>query len=100
LGEGGREGNPVSAAVPQHWLPLKSIDIFAQAGSFMRMKVNVKRQARWSKLRIVGKRGATQNGHMHVVSPATASEIRAALNIRSSHIRNALSALKAAGIKV
>jgi hypothetical protein len=79
---------------------LKSIDILAQAGNFMRMKVNVKRQAGWSKLRVVGKRGAARNGNMHLVSPATASEIRAVLNIRPSHIRNALSALKAAGIKV
>jgi hypothetical protein len=63
-------------------------------------KTKMKRQANWSKLKFYGKDGATPNGHKYLVTPATASEIRAALNIRPSHTRNALRALKAAGIKV
>ena len=40
------------------------------------------------------------NGHVHVVSPATASEIRKDLGIKSTHIRNVLRALNAIGVKL
>lgn len=41
-----------------------------------------------------------QNGHVHVISPATASEIRKTLRIGGTQIRNILRAFDAAGVKV
>ena len=40
------------------------------------------------------------NGHVHVVSPATASEIRKTLGIGRSQVRNILRAFEAAGVEV
>lgn len=44
-------------------------------------------------------RGA-RNGHIHVISPATASEIRRTLGIGKSEIQNVLRAFRAAGVEV
>jgi GTP-sensing pleiotropic transcriptional regulator CodY len=41
-----------------------------------------------------------RNGHVDVVSPATASEIRRTLGIRKIQIQNALRALEAAGVAI
>lgn len=41
-----------------------------------------------------------RNGRVHVVSPATASEIRKTLRIGGTQIRNILRAFDAAGVKV
>jgi NADH/NAD ratio-sensing transcriptional regulator Rex len=40
------------------------------------------------------------NGHVHVISPASASEIRRTLGIDSAQVRNILSAFEAAGVEV
>jgi hypothetical protein len=40
------------------------------------------------------------NGHVHVISPATATEIRRTLGIGKSQIQNVLRAFGAAGVKV
>jgi hypothetical protein len=44
--------------------------------------------------------GSRKKGYVHVISPATASEIRRAVGIRPSHTRNVMRAFAAAGIKV
>lgn len=41
-----------------------------------------------------------RNGHLHVISPATASEIRKTLGIGKSQVKNILLAFSAAGIDV
>ncbi len=40
-----------------------------------------------------------KNGYLNVVTPATASEIRRTLGITAAQMKNALRALKAAGIE-
>jgi hypothetical protein len=45
-------------------------------------------------------RAKPKNGHVHVISPATASEIRRTLGIRSTQIANVLRAFHDAGVKV
>jgi hypothetical protein len=40
------------------------------------------------------------NGHVHVISPASASEIRKTLGIGSTQVRNILSAFEAVGVDV
>jgi hypothetical protein len=50
-----------------------------------------------AKARVVGGR---KNGYIHVISPATASEIQRAIGIKPSHIKNVLRAFSEAGIKV
>jgi hypothetical protein len=41
-----------------------------------------------------------QNGHVDVISPATASEIRRTLGIGKTQIRNVLRAFEAAGVTI
>jgi hypothetical protein len=41
-----------------------------------------------------------ENGYIHVISPATASEIKRAVGVKRSHITNILRAFSEAGIKV
>jgi hypothetical protein len=50
----------------------------------------------------IGVRPGTRqkNGYVHVISPATASEIRRTLRIKSTQIANILRAFDAAGVKV
>jgi hypothetical protein len=40
------------------------------------------------------------NGHVHVISPASASEIRKTLGIGRTQVRNILRAFEAAGVEV
>jgi hypothetical protein len=47
-----------------------------------------------------GDGGSRKNGYVHVISPATASEIRRALGIKPSDTRNVMRAFAAAGVKV
>jgi len=41
-----------------------------------------------------------KNGYVHVASPATATEMRKVLGITGTNVRNALRALRSAGVKV
>jgi hypothetical protein len=41
-----------------------------------------------------------RNGHIHVISPATATEIRKTLGIGKTEIQNVLRAFQAAGVEV
>ena len=54
------------------------------------------------KLRPTGfrKNGRTEREFLHVVSPATASEIRRTLRIRNSQVKNILRAFDAVGVKI
>jgi hypothetical protein len=40
------------------------------------------------------------NGHVHVISPATASEMQRTLRINKAQVANALQAFQAAGVKL
>jgi hypothetical protein len=44
--------------------------------------------------------GKVHKGHVHVISPASASEIRKTLGIGSTQVRNIFRAFEAAGIEV
>jgi hypothetical protein len=46
------------------------------------------------------KNGLAKEHYVHVISPATASEIRKTLRIRRSQVRNILRAFNAVGVKV
>jgi hypothetical protein len=41
-----------------------------------------------------------KNGYVHLISPATASEIRRAIGIKPSHTKTMMRAFAAAGIKI
>jgi len=64
--------------------------------------MTIRRSAKSPKRYRAGKARAKggQNGHVHVISPATASEIRKTLGIGGTEIRNILRAFDAAGVKV
>jgi hypothetical protein len=47
-----------------------------------------------------GPGGRGKNGFVHVISPATVSEIRRELGIKPYHIRNVRRAFKMAGVEV
>ncbi len=69
--------------------------------TFGKMQASVKRQAKSKRLQGKAKRShrAGRNGHLHIIGPATASEIRSVLHIGGSQLRNILRAFDAAGVK-
>jgi len=67
------------------------------------MQAAVKRGSRKVKYRFRRARAhvrGARNGHVHVISPATATEIRRTLGIGKSEIENVLRAFRAAGVAV
>jgi hypothetical protein len=66
------------------------------------MQPTVRRLSKSWKYRPAAKRctEGKQNGHVDVVSPATASEIRKTLGIGAAQIRKVRRALQTAGVKI
>ena len=52
------------------------------------------------RFRVVRARVRSKNGHVHVISPATGSEIRKTLGIGRSQVQNIRRAFGAAGVEV
>ena len=73
------------------------------ASILMRMQLKTRKttsSARKYRFRVARAHVRSKNGYVHVISPATGSEIRKTLGIGRSQVQNILRAFGAAGVEV
>ena len=69
----------------------------------MRMPMKIRKTtsaAKKYRFRVARAHVRSKNGHVHVISPATGSEIRKTLGIGRSQVQNILRAFDAAGVEI
>jgi len=98
FGPPGKKGGGVQIRTPP-----KGLQSRLSLRTVKEMQAAVKRGSRKVKYRFRRARAhvrGARNGHVHVISPATATEIRRTLGIGKSEIENVLRAFRAAGVAV